>query len=166
MSKLTIHKSIRELSNKMFRIYSEDGFTPEYNILARKRKEIFDAIDPDLVDSFKVALNWIKNNHSRVYWNSSWTNSYSVENLIRDYHGINIYSSRHPEDEELVLTYISPKQIILRGFEFYKHLMDKERDILSAGGISTDHLGVDMKDVVDMLKDLESFTESLELIDW
>ena len=129
----------------------------------RTWKDYRDNIDVNLATSLKAAMKWIKENHSRVYWGSSFTNCYDIDNALRDYHGINCGWKR-ASDEVFVLTTsetVNPKSIILKGYAFAVAMADKQKDILGAGGIETSHVDQQLEDINNMLQHVKTLNDDL-----
>ena len=126
-------------------------------------KDYRDNIDVNLATSLKAAMKWIKENHSRVYWGSSFTNCYDIDNALRDYHGI-ICGWKRASDEVFVLTTsetVNPKSIILKGYAFAVAMADKQKDILGAGGIEASHVDQQLEDINNMLQHVKTLNDDL-----
>ena len=109
----------------------------------------------------------MKDNHSYVYWNSAWSNCTDFEDLLGLYHGVSKWSHKNDRDidmnEEFTPANISPKQLILDGFKWFKIRLDKMRDVQAAGGLDTSGVDAHEQMILTFLDDVASRNEDLTL---
>ena len=135
--------------------------------LGHIRDNYIDSLDPELRQSFKDAMTFMKDNHSYVYWNSSWSNCTDYMDLLGLYHGVSKWSHLNGDgidmNEEFTPANISPKQLILDGFKWFKIRLDKMRDVQAAGGLDTSGVDAHEKMILAFLDDVASHKEDLTL---
>ena len=156
-----LYLELRSLSDTAYNVYKKHGHSPEYRVLHKKYAEFRDNIDPNLSNVIKTAMNWLKDNHTYVFFNSNWSNCYSLDNAMHDYLGFSTYHRKPAPGIPFKAASVSPKEMILNGFKFYKVQLNQELDILSAGDVNTDHLTHTDKKIILMLDDVENFDDNL-----
>ena len=128
-------------------------------------KNYRDAIDPNLIAVLAAAMKWIKENHSRVYLNSSWTNCAGICETLYEYHGIGYLIDE--DDASLdgpfvpVSSEVNPKSMVIRAYAYADARADKEIDILSSGGLDTSYVESNLNDIHVMLHDVKQFNTKL-----
>jgi hypothetical protein len=148
---MTAQPTIREIDNRLKSLRNSWMHANEFdkgngrkgrNEKFRAWQSYRDNIDVNLATSLKAAMKWIKENNSRVYWSSSFTNCYDIDNALRDYHGINCGWEKASDEAFVPSTSetVNPKSIILVGYAFAVAMADKQKDILGAGGLDTSHV--------------------------
>ena len=162
-----VFQELRDLADVAHEIYKSNDpmnkFTPEYSAANKLANDFQDNINPGLIGSLRVAQKWIRTNHPTVYCNSNWTNCFGMEDALFYYVGFNRYRmDRHRADDEFEMVSVSPKQMILDGYKYFKILADREADVLSAGGLDVAHVFTLEDAISDMLLDLEKFDDDLE----
>lgn len=157
-----LYLELRTLSEAAFDVHKKHGHSPEYRVLHRKYAEFRDSIDPSLSCIIKKAKTWLSNNHSYVYFNSSWSNCYSLDNAMHEYLGFSTYHRKPEAGIPFESATVTPKEMIINGFKYYKAQLNQETDILSAGDVSTDHLTYTDKKIMLMLADVENFDDNLK----
>ena len=156
-----VYLTLRELSNDAYTVYKKQGFCPEYHELHKKYAEFRDNIDPNLSNVIKAAMVWLKDNHTYVYFNSSWSNCYSLDNAMNDYLGFSAYHRKPEPGIPFKAANVTPKEMIIDGFSYYEAQLNQEADILSAGGLNTDHIDAHQEKIIDMLNHLKSCNDNL-----
>ena len=156
-----LYLELRTLSNKAYNVYKKHGHSPEYRELHKKYAEFRDSIDPNLSIVINTAMNWLKDNHAYVYFNSNWSNCYSLDNAMHEYLGFSAYHRKPEAGVPFEAATVTPKEMILNGFRYYKAQMDQEMDILSAGDVNTDHITYTDEKITAMLNDIENFDDNL-----
>ena len=161
-------------------IFNQDSYndlwnsieTPRERFSATKelreiRDNYIDSLDPGLKQSFKDAMTFIKDNHSYVYWNSSWSNCTDYMDLLGLYHGVSKWSHKNGDgidmNDEFTPANISPKQMILDGFKWFQLRLDKMRDVRGAGGLDTSGIDSHEEMILNFLEDVKSRNEDLTL---
>jgi len=152
----------RALLDKASEIYKQKGMSAEHRAAIGEFHNFRDNIDKELFLNLKKAQDWIKENHSHVFCNSTWTNCFGKEDALRVYHGIGIFRTSPKEGIPFAFAELSPKEIIMGGYRYSTIQLDNERDVLAAGGVNTDHVNIlDLK-IKEMLSHLESFDDNLQ----
>jgi len=157
-----VYLKLRRLSDDVYNVYKKKGHCPEYRELHKKYAEFRDSIDPNLSSVIKKAMDWLKDNHTYVFFNSSWSNCYSLDNAMYDYLGFSAYRRKPEPGIPFKTATVTPKEMILNGFKYYKAQLDQEADILSAGGLDTDHISYTDQQIINMLEDIKTFDNNLE----
>ena len=62
----------------------------------------------------------------------------------------------------MTLITMSPKEMIVDGYKYYKVFADLEADILASGGLDTERVFNLENAISDMLSDLKEFDDQLE----
>ena len=156
-----LYLELRTLSNDAYNVFKKHGHSPEYRELHKKYTEFRDSIDPNLSIVINTAMNWLKDNHGYVYFNSNWSNCYSLDNAMHEYLGFSAYHRKPEAGVPFEAATVTPKEMILNGFRYYKAQMDQEMDILSAGDVNTDHITYTDEKITAMLNDIENFDDNL-----
>jgi hypothetical protein len=160
---------LRDLADVAYEIYKSSEpygtFTPEYSAANKLVRDFQDSIAPELVVSLRKAQEWIREKHSVVYCGSNWTNCFGKEEALFEYVGFNRYRmDRERGEEEFKVVDVSPKQMIVDGYKYYKILVDREVDVLAAGGVDTERVFVLEDAISSMLLDLKEFDDQLESV--
>lgn len=152
----------RSFLDKASEIYKEKGMSEEHRSIINDFHNFRDNIDAELFVNLKKAQDWIRENHEYVFWNSTWTNCFGKEDALRTYHGIGIY--RRSPEAGIPFSYakVSPKGLIMGGYRYYTAQLDKERNVLAAGGENTEHVDMLKLKSSEMLSDLKAFDDQLE----
>tara|TARA_A100000164_G_scaffold370250_1_gene396037 strand:- start:108 stop:608 length:501 start_codon:yes stop_codon:yes gene_type:complete len=156
-----LYLKLRSLADTAHDVYKKRGHSPEYRELHKKFAEFRDNIDPNLSSVIKTAKGWLRDNHTYVYFNSSWSNCYSLDNAMHEYLGFSAYHRKPKEGIPFDTTSVTPKEMILDGFKYYKAQLNQEMDILAAGDVDTNHLTHTDEKIMLMLKDVENFDDNL-----
>jgi len=131
------------------------------------RDNYINSLDPGLRQAFKDAREFMKYEHSYVYWNSAWSNCTDFEDLLGLYHGVSEWRHKNDKDidmnEEFTPANISPKQLILDGFKWFKVRLDQMSDVQAAGGLDTSHIDAHEQMILAFLEDVKSRNEDLSL---
>ena len=131
------------------------------------RDNYIDSLDPGLRQTFKDAMTFMKDNHSYVYWNSSWSNCTDYEDILGLYHGVSKWRHLNGKgidmNEEFTPANVSPKQMILDGFEWFQVRLDKMRDVQGAGGLDTSGIDKHEEMILNFLEDVKRRNENLSL---
>lgn len=129
------------------------------------RDNYIESLDPGLRQSFNDAREFMKNEHGYVYWNSAWSNCTDYEDLLGLYHGVSQWKHKNNKgidmNEEFEPANISPKQLILDGFNWFQLRLDKMRDVQGAGGLDTSGIDAHEKEILSFLDDVKSRNEDL-----
>ena len=129
------------------------------------RDSYIESLDPGLRQSFKDAMTFMKEEHGYVYWNSSWSNCTDFEDLLGLYHGVSQWRHKNNKDidmnEEFEPANISPKQMILDGFKWFKVRLDQMRDVQAAGGLDTSGIDTHEQMILAFLDDVASRNDDL-----
>ena len=129
------------------------------------RDSYIESLDPGLRQSFKGAMTFMKEEHGYVYWNSSWSNCTDYDDILGLYHGVSKWDHINGDgfdmNEEFTPANISPKQIILDGFKWFKIRLDKMRDVQAAGGLDTSGIDTHEQMILAFLDDVASRNDDL-----
>jgi hypothetical protein len=157
------YTEIRNHADFAHSIYKKKGFCPEYREARKPAQEIVDSLDPALIERFRKAQQWVDQNHPLVGCNSTWSNCKSKEDIMLDYLGFSEFRvDRKRKDEEFKTSDVSSKQMIVDGFKYYTALLNKERDILSAGDIDISHTDRMEEAIKTMLLSLDDYDNNLD----
>ena len=162
-----VYQELESLANAAHEIYKKNDpwkkFTPEYSAANKLASDFQDAIDPELAVRLKKAQKWIRERHPAVYSASNWTNCFGKEDALFKYVGFNRYRlDRHRADDEFKISSVSPKEMIIDGYKYYKVFADLEADILASGGLDTERVFNLENAISNMLSDLKEFDDQLE----
>ena len=131
------------------------------------RDNYIESLDPGLRQAFSDAKDFMKNEHAYVYWNSGWSNCTDYNDILGHYHGVSKWDHINSKDidmsEEFTPANVSPKQILLDGFYWFKVRLDKMRDVQAAGGLDTSHIDGHEKKILDFVEDVRTRNEDLTL---
>ena len=160
---LSLYRQLRNYSDNAYDLWKAADHSPSTEYLkAHEELTAFrDSIDPPLFEKLKAAQRWLQINHPYVFFNSTWSNCYGRDNAMRDYLGFSAYHTEPEEGIPFKPSSVTPKQMILDGFSYYEAQLNQEADILSAGGLSTDHIDAHQQKIVDMLNHLKSCNDNL-----
>lgn len=164
-----IFGELRDLADVAYEIYKSNDpykkYTEEYAAANKLASDFQDSIAPELVVSLRKAQEWIRENHSLVYCGSNWTNCFGMEDALFKYVGFNRYRmDRERGEEEFRVEYVSPKEMIVDGYKYYKVLVDREADVLAAGGVDTERVFTLEDAISSMLLDLKKYDDQLESV--
>jgi hypothetical protein len=164
-----IFGELRDLADVAYEIYKSNDpykkYTKEYAAANKLASDFQDSIAPELVVSLRKAQEWIRENHSLVYCGSNWTNCFGMEDALFKYVGFNRYRmDRERGEEEFRVEYVSPKEMIVDGYKYYKVLVDREADVLAAGGVDTERVFTLEDAISSMLLDLKKYDDQLESV--
>ena len=162
-----VYQELESLADAAHEIYKKNDpwkkFTPEYSAANKLAEDFQNNIDPDLISNLRKAQKWIRENHPAVYCGSTWTNCFGKEDALLKYVGFSRYRmDRHRADEEFKTSSVTPKEMIVDGYKYYKIHADREADILAAGGLDTKRVFTMEDAISDMLSDLKKFDDQLE----
>ena len=152
----------RVLLDKASVIYKQKGMSAEHRAAINEFHNFRDNIDKELFLNLKKAQDWIKENHSHVFCNSTWTNCFGKEDALRVYHSIGIFRNSPKEGIPFYFSDVSPKEMIMGGYRYAGAQLNKERDVLAAGGVSTEHVDMLSLKIKEMLSDLSSLDDNLQ----
>lgn len=159
------YTEIRNYADFAHSIYKMKGFCPEYREARKPVQEIVDSLDPALIERFRKAQQWVDQKHPLVGCNSTWSNCKSKEDIMLDYLGFSEFRiDRLRKDEEFKKSDVSPKQMIIDGFKYFEALLDKERDILSAGDVDISHTDRMEEAIRTMLLSLSDYDDNLDAL--
>ena len=156
-----LYLKLRSLADSAYDVYKKQGHSQEYRDLHLKYVEFRNNIDSNLSSVIKAAKDWLLNNHSYVYFNSSWSNCYSLDNAMHEYLGFSAYHRKPEAGIPFKTASVTPKEMILNGFRYYKAQLNQEIDILSAGDVDTNHLTHTDEKIMLMLNDVKNFDDNL-----
>lgn len=158
----SLYLKLRNYSDNAYDLWkaADHSPSPEYRKAHDELSTFKDSIDPPLFEKLKTAQRWLQSNHPYVFFNSSWSNCYGRDNVMRDYLGFSAY---HEPEEGIPFkpSSVTPKQMILDGFRYFEAQLSQEADILSAGDLNTDHIDAHQQKIVDMLNHLKSCNDNL-----
>lgn len=166
-----VRDTITENNNNYINLWRSIDKISERLSATKELREIRDnyikSLDPGLRKAFDEAREFMKNEHSYVYWNSAWSNCTDFVDLLGFYHGVSPWRHKNNKDinmdEEFAPVNVSPKQIILDGFSWFKIRLDQMRDVQAAGGIDTSHIDDHEKMILAFIEDVNSRNEDLSL---
>ncbi len=163
-----VYQELRALADVAYEIYKKNDpwkkCTPEYLAATKLAEDFQNSIDPTLTDKLDKAQEWIRENHPTVYCGSNWTNCFGKEDALFKYVGFNRYRvDRERADDEFKTSSVTPRQMIIDGYKYYKVFADREADVLAAGGLDTERVFTMETAISDMLKDLKRFDDQLEI---
>ena len=160
---LSLYRQLRNYSDNAYDLWkaADHSPSPEYRKAYEELAAFRDSIDPPLFEKLKAAQRWMQINHPYVFFNSTWSNCYGRDNAMRDYLGFSAYHTEPEEGIPFKPSSVTPKQMILDGFSYYEAQLNQEADILSAGGLNTDHIDAHQQKIVDMLNHLKSCNDNL-----
>ena len=156
-----LYLKLRSFADAAFDVHKKHGHSPEYRELHKKYAEFRDNIDPNLSNVIKVAMDWLKDNHTYVFFNSNWSNCYSLDNAMHDYLGFSAYHRKPDPGIPFEAASVTPKEMILNGFKYYKVQLNQEMDILAAGDVDTGHITHTDEKIMLMLNDIENLDDNL-----
>ena len=157
-----LYQNLRDLSQEAYDVYRERGNCLEYSKLHKEYVEFRDSIDPNLSIALKKAARWIQDNHAYVFFNSSWSNSYRLDNVMYRYLGFSTYHKEPEAGIPFRASSVSPKEMILGGFKYYKEQLARESGVSSDVGV--DHFSYTDQQIIKMLKDIESYDDNLNKV--
>jgi hypothetical protein len=152
----------RALLDKASEVYKEKGMSAEHRAAIHKFHNFRDNIDKGLFDNLKTAQDWIRENHEYVFCNSHWTNCFGKEDALRVYHGIGIYRTSPKEGIPFSFSEVTPKDLIMGGYRYYKAQLSNEKDILSAGDVCSDRVDMLELKITEMLDNLKTLDNNLQ----
>ena len=162
-----VYQELESLANAAHEIYKKNDpwkkFTPEYSAANKLAEDFQNNIDPNLISNLRKAQKWIRENHPAVYCGSIWTNCFGKEDALLKYVGFSRYRmDRHRANDEFKTSSVTPKEMIIDGYKYYKIHADREADILAAGGLDTERVFTLENAISDMLSDLKALDDQLE----
>lgn len=166
-----VRDTIIENDNNYFELWRSIDDPRERTSATRElyaiRANFIKSLDPGLKKTFDDAMTFMKDNHSYVFWSSSWSNCTDFMDLLGRYHGVSKWSHKNCKDidmnEEFKPANISPKQMILDGFESFQVRLNYMRDVQAAGDVDTTPIDDHEKMILDFVADVISRNEDLSL---
>ena len=134
--------------------------------LGEKKRRFLNELDKELRQKYDDVREFIKTEHSEVYWNSTWTNCTDYESILRQYHGVGPHNwnvSKVDLTEEFVPSKVTKKEIILEAYHAEMIRLEVMRDVQAAGDIDTSYLDTYEIAIKNFLQDVASRNDDLTL---